>query len=125
LENRPEVVMLLPVLGHLLVDHASLLVPDRCRVAIGARRAVSRFPDVPLPTRPGMVADGELGPVLVLHHRDNVAVWSPLGGPFDTHPSPVEPVGIGVAVNVDDLVISEVDAIRAERPDATVEVGIE
>src|SRR4051812_11821277 len=117
--------MVAPVRGDVLVDHAGALVPDALWVSVGADGPVRRLPDVPLTTRTRVIALDELPPVLVLHHRLDVAVGMPLGRPLDAHPTAVEPVRVAVAVDVDDLVIAEIDAVGTERPGAAVEVRVQ
>src|SRR5699024_6428269 len=101
------------------------LVPDALRISITIDGTVSCFPDVPLSTRSRVIALHELVPILILHHRDDVAVGPATVRPLGLHPATIDEIRVVIVINADDLVIAEVDAVGTHRKDAAVEIRIE
>ena len=69
LHDVAQVVVLAPVRRDALVDRARQLVENRRWVAVGALGRVDRLPDVVLPRRTALAAEGPLDPVPVADLR--------------------------------------------------------
>ncbi len=72
-----------------------------------------------------MIAHRQLVVVLVLHHRSDVAIDLARVGTLDAHPAELFVVGVLVVVDIDDLVVTEIQRVGAQREAAAIERGVE
>ena len=125
LEDRVQVVVLLPIFRHVRIDDAGALVPDRLGVAVGPDRRVDGLPDIPLLPGPALGAEGELVAVGIFERRGNMSQVIAGARPFNRMKGALVAISVLVLVDINDGISAEVNRVGAGRVASVVLLGIE
>src|ERR1700680_297822 len=125
LKDVAQVVVLAPIGGDLMVNHAGKRIPDGLGVAIVTDGAVDGLPDIVLVGGAAMSAEHELAAVFAVHGGDDGVIRRAGRGASNAGPRAFGPQGVLVIIKVDDLVGAEVHRVWAHAPGAVEKIGIE
>src|SRR6476646_3327392 len=113
LEDRFKIVVLPPVIGHAMVDHAGLLVENLLRISIVTNGAIDSLPDVKLLAAPPVITERKFVLVVFLRRDQRVTEVVAHGGLRNALVRPLDKERILVIVKIDRHVSVKIDRIGA------------